>query len=413
MDGWTSQSMPITRVPSNMEMKKKRMHWLPRLWALETPKIGNPVSNPSSPRAVLPPIQDKQRRALGPVKLKLFKDPRRLLVGPTSEEGAGNTPNSALSTLDLNPEDPQDTQIYYGMQYLETGDCEITNSISRAKAMKDLGWHMRKTFNTLELTIKWKNNSSGKNPLWSLPIHPLPSSLQTGPKFGCRPSQEHATTPGQGAAPSSGDTPLVDKGITIYGMENGSMGDRTTAVSWEEVELLCDSGFALRRLFWSQEEADTWAGNRDFLNREASKMGVQPTQHATKVGPDPSTANKEVFGVNIDQIDEADHMLLPAGTGAKETDDIYNCVVNVMALPGGYKSSVNDEDEEQGDVAKALMTIATGKCETGLHMQYNARNQNGLQQIKSASDLAEFIEERTRRLVNTQSPPCVPSSPDA
>ena len=53
---------------------------------------------------------------------------------------------------------------------------------------------------------------------------------------------------------------------------------------------------------------------------------------------------------------------------------------------------MEDEDEGHGDVAKALMTMAIGKKETGLHMRFNSRSQNGTRQIRSGNDLAEFIE---------------------
>ena len=63
-----------------------------------------------------------------------------------------------------------------------------------------------------------------------------------------------------------------------------------------------------------------------------------------------------------------------------------------MALPGGYQGSPGQDDEDDGDVAKALLTIVTGRKDTSLHMRFNARSQNGLLQVKSQGDLAEFVE---------------------
>ena len=48
----------------------------------------------------------------------------------------------------------------------------------------------------------------------------------------------------------------------------------------------------------------------------------------------------------------------------------FDCAADVLALPGGCKrTGMEDEDEGHGDVAKALMTMAIGKKETGLHVQ--------------------------------------------
>ena len=129
-----------------------------------------------------------------------------------------------------------------------------------------------------------------------------------------------------------------------------------------------------------------------YKRQEVSKTTVSTRRHVSKVGPDKSQTGQEIFDTKIDQLDEMHKMMLPAGTDPKETDEMHDCAADAMALPGGYKSSANDEDDDNGDMAKALMTIATGKRETGIHVRYNARNQNGLRQIKGASDLAEFIE---------------------
>ena len=79
-------------------------------------------------------------------------------------------------------------------------------------------------------------------------------------------------------------------------------------------------------------------------------------------------------------------------TTQSEADELYDCAADVMALPGGYKGSVAEDDDEQGDVAKALMTIAAGRWDTSIHLRYNSKGQNGLAQIKGQDDLSEFIE---------------------
>ena len=157
------------------------------------------------------------------------------------------------------------------------------------------------------------------------------------------------------------------------------------ALGRDEVGVLTDTGFALRRLARTQADAEGWATGSD-------PRVVARTAHVSKVGLDPSSDDSEIFGIGIDQIREMDQMALPGGATGAESEDFYDCAADVMALPGGYRSSAGQDDEDDGDVAKALLTIATGRKDTSLHMRFNARSQNGLGQIKGQDDLAEFVE---------------------
>ena len=44
-------------------------------------------------------------------------------------------------------------------------------------------------------------------------------------------------------------------------------------------------------------------------------------------------------------------------------------------------------------MARAFLTMATGRKDAGLHLRFNSKTQNGLRQVKKAADLADFIEE--------------------
>ena len=59
-----------------------------------------------------------------------------------------------------------------------------------------------------------------------------------------------------------------------YCMENPTTGDRIMARSREEVSILQDTGYALRRLYRNQEEADAWALGTD-IRLMARKCGEQ------------------------------------------------------------------------------------------------------------------------------------------
>ena len=89
-------------------------------------------------------------------------------------------------------------------------------------------------------------------------------------------------------------------------------------------------------------------------------------------------------------------MLLPAGTPPANADEFYDCAADVLALPGGYKQGYSEEEEGQGDMARAFLTMATGRKDAGLHLRFNSKTQNGLRQVKKAADLADFIPNPAR-----------------
>jgi hypothetical protein len=172
-------------------------------------------------------------------------------------------------------------------------------------------------------------------------------------------------------------------------MEEVEGTGRTIARTTEDATFLGGVGYFTRKLFYTQAEAEEWVkeAERDALRER------KPARHQTRIGPDPSTTPKDVFGVNMDLFDQTDEMCLPVGTPSSKADEIYDCATDVMALPGGYKHNGNDEDDEdQGDLAAAFMTMAMGKRETGIHMRYHSKSNNGIRRIKERGDLPDFLE---------------------
>ena len=98
------------------------------------------------------------------------------------------------------------------------------------------------------------------------------------------------------------------------------------ARSRDEVSILQDTGYALRRLYRDQGEADAWALGTDIRL-------MARTAHVTKVGLDPSTDDTEIFGTGIDQINEMDKVLLPGGGSTRR-------IGGLLRLCGGRKNWV-------------------------------------------------------------------------
>lgn len=290
------------------------------------------------------------------------------------------------------------SNLYYGVENLTTGDREVTQDMEIVKVYVAALWQLRKTFTNGTEAEDWKTKcglcfkAHPMSPcigLVSTPLPPLPKPAlkKSGPAptaLAARPSRQVAQAPLVAGNPAT----------RFFGMEHPETKDRVAATSRSEADYCKDMGFCLRKVFASREAAERWAELNETQLPVPRSNREEERQHATKIGKDPSAGEREIFGVHMDMFDEMDAMCLPVGTLAEDTDGVYDCAVDVMALPGGYKSAGRDEDDDDvGDVAKALMTMATGRQETGLHMRYNARTQNGLRELKSQEDLSEFLEE--------------------
>ena len=68
-----------------------------------------------------------------------------------------------------------------------------------------------------------------------------------------RPEPEKGATDGPGTAAKKGPEP--PKVRASYGMENPATGDRIVAHGRDEVSLLKDTGFTLRKLFCDQDDS--------------------------------------------------------------------------------------------------------------------------------------------------------------
>ena len=337
------------------------------------------------------PPPEEPARAAGPPQ-----EPPRTPEGtrPVQDREATPAPEGpALLPPEARPGRKDPATIYYGLENPQTGDREVSSSLEEAQALRNVGWEARRTFRNWGEAVGWKEGAV------LLPFcHPCG---KRHPAPVCRPRQRIQNPPAGGsrrvAPPEPPIRPPVpaltdpsprdggNGGPTLYGMEKPEDGNRLLAESREEVSVLTDTGYALRKLFRDRQEGLQWTTGIDL-------EGVARTAHVTKIGPDPSTGDSELFGVNMNLIGDMDKMLLPGGSTPGEADDLYDCAADVMALPGGYRGTTGHEDDEDGDVAKALMTIAAGRRDTALHMRYRARSQNGLLQLKGQEDLVEFVE---------------------
>lgn len=317
-------------------------------------------------------------------------------LGPRQEDTRGATVPRESGSDNQDPSRP--SRRWIGLEEPYTGDREVEEDVDTAKILKELGWNAKQVFSDLAEAMVWKRGAKQKTvqapedpkgptpPLEnSVPETPPRTVRNNGHAGILRPSFNSTRGPG---TPNRGPEQVV-----FYGMEHSGTTDRCVARARADADLLRDAGYAIRKLFYSLAEATTWEGGQNVQRTRARGLGVsQENTHQTKVGPDPSTTSKEVFGVHMDFYEEMDAMCLPHGTLPGNTDDLYDCATDVMALPGGYRSSGGEDDDDEGDVAKALMTIATGKKETGIHMRFNSKSQNGLRQIKGPDDLSEFVE---------------------
>ena len=293
----------------------------------------------------------------------------------------------------------------YGLVNLTTLSRELEEDFETVKLLIQVGWAVQKVFSSLREATAWKlaakartpplgtNSrviSGARNPREGPPHQPSPpppaNRVTARAPMGFPTSINTAPTPRSGPGRGVGHPPPEDR--VYYGMENPDSMDRVVARARAEADFLRDSGYAIRKLFYDLAPAEEWAEGMDLR----IKQGPRGQGHTTRIGPDQSTDKGEVFGVRIDDMEEMDSMCLPVGTPPSEADDMYDTAVDVMALPGGFKSAGPDDDDEQGDMAKAFMSMAMGRRETGLHMRFNATNQNGLRQIKGQADLADFVE---------------------
>eukprot|EP00957_Ditylum_brightwellii_P044359 3366049-Ditylum_brightwellii.AAC.1 len=85
-------------------------------------------------------------------------------------------------------------------------------------------------------------------------------------------------------------------------------------------------------------------------------------------------------------------MCLPGEALLEDADLFYDCATDVLALPGGYRAGDRDGEDDQEDMATALMTLARGHKQASKHMRYGARSQHGLRAIKTGEEVGEFMD---------------------
>lgn len=333
---------------------------------------------------------------------------------PTARRGGGNRlDEQSPSTLSFEAR----ARACYGFENLTTGDRILEDTLASGDLWLAAGWQVRKAFVTLAEGQAWRiqavdlvaaqraaaaqrvaasdgrtprTDNGGRGRAGNQAPHGILRQpvidLVSDPDLTQAPTLPTPRAHGTGTDPFSPPSQLL-----LYGMHHEGSGARIIASSREEADWIKDTGFNLYKIFRSRAAATAWETQTNGQGG-ARLTGESQERHQTRVGRDPSTGTPDIFGVNIDFIDQTDSACLPAGATGTDVDEYYDCATDVMALPGGYRTNDRDDDEDSGDVATALMTIATGRRETGIHMRYSAKTQHGLRLIKDASDLADFVE---------------------
>jgi hypothetical protein len=115
-----------------------------------------------------------------------------------------------------------------------------------------------------------------------------------------------------------------------------------------------------------------------------------------KVGlsTDESTGkDNEIFGVDIDDLDEMDRLMMPPDVNLMEEHmAIYDCAVDVGSLPG-TSSNGGGEDigaSDMNDLAVAIKDVMSDGKMARRHLVYHRATQNGLAKIKDKTSLLDF-----------------------
>ena len=284
------------------------------------------------------------------------------------------------------PDPPVET--WYGLENSETADRIATQDQERARFLSTVGWHVRRIFDAKADADHWvslaRPTASG-----------FPTHRQRHPR--APPTPVGAPAPAPPTPPPSvggGGTPKA-----LFGMEHPKHGDRTIAHCRADADILTESGFVIKKLFYDLVAAEKWAAGACGPTVRPDTNGFR---HARRTGPDKSTTTQEVFGVNINRFDEVDRLMLPADTPLESADDYYDCAADVLALPGGYRSLDRDDEATDDSVAIAMLAMVRGQKQTGLHVRFGAAKYNGLNKVKTGDDLPEFMETLHETYANAE-----------
>ena len=301
------------------------------------------------------------------------KSPPRASAQPT--EGA------ATSSEDPGKESAPPKQTWYGLEHSTTGDRVAIQDEDRARALSTMGWVVRRIFESKVDADVWVAQATRSAHVNPPPVPPPPPPRAAAPT----PTPAGTPTPLPGPSPVTSGQPRP-----FFGLEHPKYGERTIARNRADADVLTESGFVIKKLFYDLEVAEKW------VSKASGPSLCPPTAsnlHVRKTGPDKSTTIQEVFKVNINKFDEVDAMMLPSDTPVEMADEYYDCATDVLALPGGYRSLDQDDEATDDSVAIAMLAMMKGQQQTSLHVRYGAVKYNGLSQVKTGDDLAEFMED--------------------
>jgi hypothetical protein len=193
------------------------------------------------------------------------------------------------------------------------------------------------------------------------------------------------------------------RGGTWYGLVS-EQGTKSLVTSENKVAVCRAAGFACEAVFEDEGEAKAWkALPTPPKTVKGSNQGtmmydpIGPLGNVPKAIPytDTSTAGDEVYGIKINRAAELDGLLLPAEVNGKDgREAMYECVTDVLALPGAYRRAdgVWDGHDLDNTGAEAMIAMMLNRRETGLHLDFRAVKKNALKQIKKRGDVREFLE---------------------
>lgn len=311
-------------------------------------------------------------------------------VGPP-EEGMRNAPVAPgrYKESGMVTETPSPGRVF-GLESLDTGDRLLETDMDTIQDLRLVGFTVRRTFTSPRDAHQWKTDGVSVEGLRRGTKPPQLGPALRGPRSVLKKTTAHprpVTPLEEQVHEHRAPTPM------FYGMENPKTGGRMVAASRSEVDHLADMGYALKKLFEVAALASAWEEMRGLDDMRLPPPGPpQKRAHETRVGPDRSKTEQEVFELNIDYIDQVDKMCLPGEVSMAEADQFYDCATDVLALPGGYRASDREGEDDQEDMATALLTLARGQKQAHKHMRYGSRSQHGLRAIKAGEDVGEFMD---------------------
>ena len=122
-------------------------------------------------------------------------------------------------------------------------------------------------------------------------------------------------------------------------------------------------------------------------------MLVKATRFAT--GPDPSTGTNMIFGIDPADTGRMDDLLLPPHVeGAEARQDFYDLAMDVVNLPGGYRTT---DDDDFGSTE--LLARAFGRGRTATFRNWRKITNNALGRVKSLKELLQLVKDVEKAVV--------------